>query len=172
MLSRTFSREWIPCWNSTRDPMYPWLKDAISRDAVIITASRRLARELQAAFAAQQIAAGVLSWVTPSIHFWNDWCKRQLEDVADPLELPVPIDSFSSSVLWERCLRKHAPDGLPAMSGYVRQVREAWQRRSDWNVPGGKRTRASGASEPTTSKRGSSPRWSSADAAGSSSWPP
>ena len=135
MLSRTSSREWIPCWNSTRDPMYPWLKDAISRDAVIITASRRLARELQAAFAAQQIAAGVLSWVTPSIHFWNDWCKRQLEDVADPLELPVPIDSFSSSVLWERCLRKHAPDGLPAMSGYVRQVREAWQRRSDWNVP-------------------------------------
>lgn len=115
--------------------MYPWLKDAITRDAVIITASRRLARELQAAFAAQQIEAGVLSWVTPSIFFWNDWCRQQLEDVANPLQLPVPIDSFSSSILWERCLRKHAPDGLPAMSGLIRQARDAWQRRNDWNVP-------------------------------------
>lgn len=115
--------------------MYRWLKDAISRDAVIITANRRLARKLQAEFAAQQIETGVLSWVTPSILFWNDWCKRQLEDVANPLELPVPIDNFSSSILWERCLRKHAPDGLPAMSGYVRHIRDAWQRRCDWNVP-------------------------------------
>lgn len=115
--------------------MYLWLKDAITREAVIITASRRLARELEAAFAAQQQQAGVLSWVTPSIHFWNDWCKQQLENVANPLDLPVAIDSFSSAILWERCIRKHAPDGLPAMSGYVRQARAAWQRRSDWNVP-------------------------------------
>ena len=65
--------------------MYPWLNDAIERDAVIITASRRLARELQAAYAAEQLAAGVLSWVTPSIHFWNDWCRLQLDVASDPI---------------------------------------------------------------------------------------
>ncbi len=115
--------------------MYLWLKDAIARDAVVITASRRLARELQAAYAAQQLEAGVQSWVTPAISFWNDWCKRQLEAVADPLPLPLPIDNFSSSILWERCLKKHAPDGLPALSGVIRQARDAWQRLNDWNVP-------------------------------------
>ena len=115
--------------------MYLWLKDAIARDAVVITASRRLARELQAAYAAQQLEAGVQSWVTPAISFWNDWCKRQLEAVVDPLPLPLPIDNFSSSILWERCLGKHAPDGLPALSGVIRQARDAWQRLNDWNVP-------------------------------------
>ena len=116
----------------TRDP---WLKDAITRDAVIITASRRLARELQAAYAAQQQEAGVLSWVTPSIFFWNDWCRRQLDATAEPQELPVPIDNFSSSILWEQCLRKYVPDSLPALSGVIRQARDAWQRLNDWKVP-------------------------------------
>ena len=115
--------------------MYPWLKDAIARDAVVITASRRLARELQSRYAEQQLAAGQLSWVTPSILFWSDWCNRQLGAIADPVELPLPIDSFSSAILWERCFKKHAPEGLPAMSGVIRQARESWQRLNDWNVP-------------------------------------
>jgi probable DNA repair protein len=115
--------------------MYPWLKDAIDRNAVIITASRRLARELQAAYAAEQMTAGALSWVTPSINFWNDWCKQQLEAAADPSALPLAIGDFSSSILWERCIRKHAPESLPALSGVIRQAREAWQRLNDWNVP-------------------------------------
>ena len=139
MLSRTYSQESIPfwnsTWNSTPNPMYQWLKDAITGDAVIITASRRLARELQAAYAGQQLEAGVLSWITPPIFFWNDWCRRQLEAAADPLQLPLTIDNFSSSILWERCLEKHLPGGLPALSGVIRQAREAWQRLKAWNVP-------------------------------------
>ena len=115
--------------------MYSWLKDAITRDAVIITASRRLARELQAAYAGQQLQAGILSWATPSIFFWNDWCRRQLEAAAKPAELPLPVDNFSSSILWERCLNKHLPDGLPALSGVIRQARDGWQRLNDWKVP-------------------------------------
>jgi len=139
MLSRTYSQELIPFWNNTwnsaPNPMYPWLKDAITRDAVVITASRRLARELQAAFAGQQLQAGVQSWRTPPIFFWNDWCRRQLEAAADPVSLPFAIDNFSSSILWERCLKKRLPDGLPALSGVIRQAREAWQRLEAWNVP-------------------------------------
>ena len=115
--------------------MYPWLKDATNRNASIITASRRLARELQSAHAAQQLEAGVLTWATPAISFWTDWCRQQLEAVADPLALPLPIDDFSSSILWERCLKDNAPDGLPALSGVVRQARDAWQKLKVWNVP-------------------------------------
>jgi probable DNA repair protein len=115
--------------------MYPWLEDAITRDAVVITASRRLARELRAAYAERQLEAGARSWLTPSILFWNDWCRRQLEAATDPDPLPLTIDNFSSAILWERCLRKHLPDGLPALSGVIRQARDAWQRVNNWDVP-------------------------------------
>ena len=114
--------------------MYRWLKDAIDRNATIITASRRLARELQAAYAAEQVQAGVRSWVSPPINFWNDWCRQQFEAAADPLALPLPLDDSSSSILWERCIRNHVPDGIPALSGVIRQAREAWQRLNDWDV--------------------------------------
>ena len=123
--------------------MYPWLKDAVARNAVVITASRRLARDLQSAYAEQQQAAGRLSWLTPSILFWDDWCKRQLDAVADSVDLAgdmagslaMPIDRLAGALLWERCFRKYAPDGLPAMGGIIRQTRETWQRVNDWDVP-------------------------------------
>jgi probable DNA repair protein len=115
--------------------MYPWLKDAIKRNAVVITASRRLARDLQSAYAAQQTEAGVQTWVTPAISFWTDWCRLKLEACADPRPLPLPVDDFSSAILWQRCLRGNAPDGLPAMRGVERQARDAWQRIMSWKVP-------------------------------------
>jgi len=115
--------------------MYSWLKDAIARDAVIVTASRRLARNLQSWYAGQQLATGQVSWATPSIMVWSDWCNRQLATAGNPAELPVPVGGFSSAILWERCIRKISPDDVPAVSGIVRQARDSWQRLNDWQVP-------------------------------------
>jgi probable DNA repair protein len=115
--------------------MYPWLEDAIERDVTVITASRRLARELASAYAAQKVAAGVRSWVTPSIHALGDWCRQQFDAHTKPDSLPTPIDDFSSSILWDRCLRAHAPEELPAFRGFLKHARDAWQLISEWNVP-------------------------------------
>lgn len=115
--------------------MYPWLEDAIEREATVITASRRLARDLASAYATQKIAAGDLSWLTPPVLALGDWCRRQFDAHAEPDSLPTLIDDFSSSILWDRCLRKHAPEELPAFRGFLKHARDAWQRVSEWNVP-------------------------------------
>jgi len=92
-------------------------------------------RELHSIFEDQQIAAGKQSWHTPAIVFWNDWLARQIESIANPVALPVRIDSFSAAIVWERCLRSHMPDELLGFSGIVRQAGQAWRRLHDFAVP-------------------------------------
>jgi probable DNA repair protein len=115
--------------------MYPWLQDAIAENAELITASRRLARELRGAYDEQQLAAGMQSWHTPAIFFWGDWLARLVDSVPDPAALPVRIDAFSSAIIWERCLREHMPEELLGFNGVVRQARQAWRQVNDWAVP-------------------------------------
>jgi ATP-dependent helicase/nuclease subunit B len=114
---------------------YPWLQDAIAENTEVVTASRRLARELQTVYDDLQLAAGKLSWHTPAIFFWGDWLARLIDSAPDPASLPVRIDSFSASIIWERCLRAHMPDELLGFSGIVRQARQAWRQLNDWAVP-------------------------------------
>jgi len=113
---------------------YQWLHGATAEHAVVVTASRRLARELHAAYDDQQVATGKQSWHTPAIFYWGDWLARQIDSVVEPDQLPLRIDSFSASIIWERCLRTHMPDELLGFSGVVRQARQAWQLVNDWSV--------------------------------------
>ena len=52
--------------------MYAWLPEALQERGTVITANRRLARALRQEFAAQQLAAGIAAWETPSIFAWPD----------------------------------------------------------------------------------------------------
>jgi ATP-dependent helicase/nuclease subunit B len=115
--------------------MYSWLKQAVRPNAVVITASRRLARQLQSEYADIERLAGRLAWPTPGIFSFEDWCKKQLETSVDPASTPTIIDRFSSAILWERDVREQVPDELLSLSGMVRQVRETWRKVEDWRVP-------------------------------------
>lgn len=114
---------------------YPWLPDAVNGGAEIVTANRRLARDLATNYGEQQIAAGSKAWLTPPILFWQDWLARKLSSAQDPAMVPRRLDPFSANVLWELCLRKRMPDGLLSFGGIVRQSGQAWQRLGDWRVP-------------------------------------
>lgn len=114
--------------------MYAWLKEAISRDAVVITASRRLSRELHTVYSEQQHAAGRLAWQTPAIFYLGDWCQRQLGVSAEAGRVPLPIDRFSSTILWERCFRELNSQDLPALGGVIRQARDSWRVLTEWKV--------------------------------------
>lgn len=115
--------------------MHAWLDDAFEQGATVVTASRRLARELRSAYAAGKIRSGVQSWETPPVLALNDWCRRLLESADGAHALPDVLGDHLSAVLWERCLRKHAPDGMPAFHGFLRQARDAWRKLQDWAVP-------------------------------------
>ncbi|MGI9206214.1 MAG: PD-(D/E)XK nuclease family protein [Woeseiaceae bacterium] len=115
--------------------MYSWLQEAVAEQGEVVTASRRLARELRDAYNRQQVTAGRRSWLTPTILSWHDWLSCQLERVRQPAELPRIIDPASSALVWERCLREHCPDGLPGFGSLVRQAIQSWVRSEEWRIP-------------------------------------
>ena len=97
--------------------MYPWLDDALSQSDIVITASRRLSRELCRSYNDQQLADGKLAWPTPDIRFVGDWIKTLYDGIEPNESTPLRIDAQSSSVLWERCVRENLSDDLPGFSG-------------------------------------------------------
>ncbi|MCB1844289.1 MAG: hypothetical protein KDI09_15115, partial [Halioglobus sp.] len=113
---------------------YEWLSDAIGTGATVVTASRRLARELHIAFERKQQFAGRRSWLTPRIVFWSDWLAETLDN-AERDSLPRLIDPASSTVLWEQCLGHTSRQELLSIAAVLRHARQAWQRMHDWQLP-------------------------------------
>ncbi len=114
--------------------MYDWLSDSLDNAGTVVTANRRLARELGEAFAATQLAAGKQSWRTPDVHSWHDWLVSLANGTPDQEKLPARLNEHQSQVLWERCLQKEIGKSVPALTTLVRQCREARQRLADWQV--------------------------------------
>lgn len=115
--------------------MYPWLADAVESATVIVTASRRLARDLHQEHTRQQIGNGHDAWRTAQIYFRDDWLNRLIDSADQTRPWPVRIDQNSSAILWERCLAKHTPDPLLSFANAVRLSRRSWQRLHEHAVP-------------------------------------
>ena len=113
---------------------YAWLADALGGNGIILTASRRLARELGAAFNEWQIGRGVDVWVTPRIRYWHDWARDLLLDAA-PSDGGRILNPSASLVLWERCLRRQVEGQVAGFGALARQAAAAWQRLAEWRVP-------------------------------------
>ena len=114
--------------------MYDWLGEALRDSGVVVTASRRLARELVNDFGAQQVAANHLAWPSPAIRSLPDWLSQLLTEATEQAALPTRINVHHSRILWERCLRREIADPLANMSLLVRQARETWSRLNDFGV--------------------------------------
>ena len=115
--------------------MYDWLTDALRGTAQVVTANRRLARELADVYGKLQISAGRTAWRSPRISAWSDWLNEQLASADVATAVPTRINSHQSRVLWERCLRREVSDPLLNMGLLVRQSRETWTRLQEFNVP-------------------------------------
>lgn len=114
--------------------MYAWLTDALQGPSTVITANRRLARELRDEFARQQLQAGKVAWQSPAIHSWQDWLESLLLTATDQAALPTKLNQHQSQLLWERCLNKEVAESMAGLAGLVRLSRDAWQRLADWRV--------------------------------------
>lgn len=116
--------------------MYAWLGEALAADGShVITANRRLARELRQAWGELQKAAGRSAWRTPRILFVSDWYS-ELADLLPPAErLATRINAQHSRILWEEILREDIEDPLAGIAGLARQCRESYSRLCEWNVP-------------------------------------
>ncbi len=114
---------------------YQWLAGALADGGVIVTANRRLARELKKEHGEIQLASGRKAWPTPDIRFVTDWLGQLLESGPLDESMPLRINSQASTVLWEHCVESALRERLPGVSGIVRQCRQAWIRLQDWRVP-------------------------------------
>lgn len=114
--------------------MYDWLSDTGDDSSHVVTANRRLARVLSAAYNEQQLAAGHAAWRTAPIHSYGDWLSRLVAS-GDPDNTPTRINAQQSRMLWERSIRGEVSDPLVNIGSLARQARDAWKRLHDWMVP-------------------------------------
>ena len=112
---------------------YAWLESAVREDCVIVTANRRLARELRQIHADRQLEAGLRAWQTPPVHFVGDWLNGMLE--TSDAGLPLRLGPAASDVLWEQAIQAALAETVPGIAGIVRQFRQAWGRLQEWQVP-------------------------------------
>ncbi len=114
---------------------YHWLSSALEAEgAIVLTASRRLARELRSAHSDQQVAAGKTAWATPAIDFVRDWATRQLER-ADTEDSGHLLTTSGSAVIWERCVRRHADEAMLGDTALARLAAATWRTVNDWRIP-------------------------------------
>ena len=114
--------------------MYDWLTDALRGNSRVVTANRRLSRELAAAYSKLQVRDGRAAWRSPRISAWSDWLREQVAaaEISEPV--PTQINAHQSRVLWERCLRREISDPLLNLGMLVRQSRESWIRLHEFEV--------------------------------------
>ncbi len=114
---------------------YSWLEPALAPEgAVILTANRRLARELRDAYNQQQVDAGRSAWPTPPVHFFRDWVKRQFDQYESADNRQV-LQGSAAALIWERCVRRHASETVLGATALARLAASTWRIVSDWRIP-------------------------------------
>jgi ATP-dependent helicase/nuclease subunit B len=122
--------------------MYDWLSDSLGGDGTVVTANRRLSRDLSETFSVAQLNAGRKAWRSPEIYAWQDWLLSLSDRAIDQEYLPGRINARQSQLLWERCLKREINDSESGISSLVRMSRETWQRLADWQISIGEVARA------------------------------
>lgn len=110
---------------------YRFLTD-ITSDDQIITANRRLATHLHAAFNLAQQEKN-LAWVSPSILPLSQWLSSYWSQSNNTALL---LDSMASRLIWQSILRKDSTD-FPLLD-YTRaaeQAQQAWELLQQWCLP-------------------------------------
>ncbi|HKL62973.1 MAG TPA: hypothetical protein VJ883_06375, partial [Woeseiaceae bacterium] len=113
--------------------------DSVDGSAVIVTASRRLARHLRLRHAAGRAAAGESAWVAPRYVPWEIWLVETWEAAGFRPEAPLPrpvLTPRQNRALWERAAARALGEAPLAGTGSLAaQAAESWRRACDWEVP-------------------------------------
>jgi len=108
-------------------------------DAIVVTASRRLARHLRLRHAAERAAAGEAAWVAPRYIPWEVWLLSAWEDAGFRPDLALPravLTPRQSRALWERAAARALGEApLAGIASLAAQAAESWRRACDWRVP-------------------------------------
>lgn len=115
------------------------LKDHIAAGGLVLTANRRLARSVLAAWGQHCQLQGVRAWPQPPVYALDDWfteCWQELLDGGYPPALAGGIvNPHGERWLWQQVIAAdtETPDGDPA--AFAELARTAAQQLERWRVP-------------------------------------
>jgi probable DNA repair protein len=112
------------------------LRAALADGCTVVTATRRLARTLQADFAR---ASAAPSWTTPRVLPWPAWlmsCFTDLRDIEGALPPRACLDDGQAAALWEEVFSADTlAQSLLMPNGAIDGFREAWSLVHEWRLP-------------------------------------
>ena len=109
--------------------------EALHDGATLITAGRRLARDLARRYGERQLARGLGAWPSPLIFAWPDWIARQWQALAAS-EARSLLDDTQALRLWESVITDSRwQDGLLQPYAAAALAQEAWGLLHAWRMP-------------------------------------
>ncbi len=123
-------------------PMHDTTFEALKSGATLVTASQRLARQLQADFGRRMQQAGRSAWASPDILPWKAWIERYWDNtfglaLVDPDASPrVLLTPTQEMKLWEAVIADSAWNtALLQVPAAARTAQEAWRLLHEWRLP-------------------------------------
>lgn len=111
---------------------------ALETGAVVLTANRRLARDLRQRYAESQLAQGKRAWNTPLVLPWTVWvaqCWDELVFVDPPLARYRLLSEQQAEVVWESVIRDSSVgERLLSVPATVRSAIQAWRMLKQWRL--------------------------------------
>ena len=99
---------------------------------MIVSATARLARQLQHEYGARQLAEGRTAWTTPAILPWKAFVRRLWEEQSDtPMLTPV-----QEQALWQSIIEA-SPESAQLIQpeAAARLATQAWELVYEWQIP-------------------------------------
>ncbi|MBN1569186.1 MAG: PD-(D/E)XK nuclease family protein [Acidobacteria bacterium] len=109
---------------------------ALKQGAMVITATRRLARSLRQDYNTLQQEQGLKAWESPKILTWSDWMADLWQELMYAEENPQTLLSgWQELILWERVIRD-SPESreLLQVHSTASVAQEAWRLASEWRL--------------------------------------
>ncbi len=114
--------------------VYAWLESEVSKNKIILTASKRLARDLKNQYIELQLKKNKNAWDSPKIYFWREWLRLIFSNNSEYYN-GVLLDKNTSLSVWQRCLKQTVDDPLINLQNLALNFSETLRQISDWCIP-------------------------------------
>ncbi len=109
---------------------------ALQKGAIVVTATRRLARSLRQEYNAIQQTRGLKAWQSPAILTWSGWISELWQESLYSSEKPrTLLREWQELLLWERVIRDSPESSeLLQIHATASAAQEAWLLASSWRL--------------------------------------
>ncbi len=113
--------------------------EAVAGGSLLLTANKRLARELRHRYDLLQVAQGAAVWEQARILSWDAWRERCFQELLDLGSVDqLLLSNFQERLLWEQVIR-HSDSGednpLLRPAAAARTAEAAWRLVQEWMIP-------------------------------------